>query len=92
MGIMYRTDTFQANMFVYDLDEGLIPSGTTAPIITEQFEQAIGDVYTLERWGMYKDVVVQIPKTTVRAGAFPFLYGRITYALWMILSKLLSSI
>ncbi len=81
VGIMYRTDTFQANTFVYDLDKGPIPSVATTPIITAQFEKAIGDVCTLERRWMYEDVVVQIPKGSMQAGAFPFLNGKMTYAL-----------
>jgi hypothetical protein len=79
VGIMYRTNTFKADVFLYDLGNPSIPSGAASQVITDQFEQARGDVYTLEKRGIYKDIAVLIQKETVNMGDFPFLHSRMTF-------------
>ena len=59
VGIMYRTNTFKADFFLYDMGNPSIPSGVASPVITAQFEQARGDVYTLRQRGIYKDVITR---------------------------------
>jgi hypothetical protein len=80
VGVMYRSDTFKADVFLYDMGTPPIPTGVKAPLMTAQFKQAMGDVRTLEKRGLYKDVAVQVEKETVRIGGFPFLHGKMTYA------------
>jgi hypothetical protein len=72
-GVMYRADTFKADVFIYDMKKSSILADVTAPVITGQFEQAIGDVLTLKKRGMYKNIIAQIKKETLQVGAFPFL-------------------
>jgi hypothetical protein len=79
VGVSYRADTFKADVYMYDARLGPIPAGITEPIITKQFEQAMGDVYTLEKRGSYKDLVVQIQKETAQVGRFPFLHSMMMY-------------
>ncbi|MBA4419133.1 MAG: hypothetical protein C0392_14685 [Syntrophus sp. (in: bacteria)] len=79
VGISYRADTFKGDVYIYNLSMGQVPAGIAAPVITGQFEQAMGDVYTLEKRGSYKDLVVQIKQETVQVGNFPFLHSMMTY-------------
>jgi hypothetical protein len=79
VGIMYRTNTFKVDVFVYDMGKPSIPAGITSPAIAEQFEQARGDVYELEKRGVYQDVVTLIPKETIQIRDFPFLHSKMTY-------------
>ncbi|HVN97083.1 MAG TPA: hypothetical protein VMT62_11685 [Syntrophorhabdaceae bacterium] len=79
VGIMYRAETFKADVFLYDLDQGSVPTGAAAPLISAQFEQAVSDVYAVEKMGIYKDIVMELPKETVRVGAYSFLHSRMIF-------------
>jgi len=78
-GISYRTGTIRADIFLYDLQKGPIPNGVSSPVVTNEFEQAITDIYSMEKQGTYKNVSMIIKKETVPIGGLKFLHSVLTY-------------
>ncbi|MBP7529780.1 MAG: hypothetical protein KA801_17800 [Syntrophorhabdaceae bacterium] len=79
-GISYRTQTIRADVFLYDLVQGPIPDGISSPIVSKEFDQASGDIYSLEKQGTYRNVSVIVKKETVAAGGhIKFLHSVLTY-------------
>ena len=78
-GISYRTDTIRADAFLYDLQKGIIPKGISSPVVTDEFQQAIADIYSMEKKGTYKNIAMLIKKETVPVGDLKFLHCLLTY-------------
>jgi len=79
-GISYRTGTMRADIFLYDLQQGPVPGGSSSEIMNKEFDQALGDIYSLEKQGTYRNISVVVKKETVPVGGrLKFLHGVLTY-------------
>jgi hypothetical protein len=74
---VYPHDDWTANVYVYDLGRGAISESLSSPEITEQFNQATGDIVVV---GLYRDIVVG-PRFIIRdrSGAHRFICGTFTF-------------
>lgn len=78
-GISYRTETIRADVFLYDMQKGPVPNGISSPVVADEFEQAIADIYSMEKNGTYKNISTMIKKETVPVGSLKFLHSVLTY-------------
>lgn len=78
-GISYRTDTIRADIFLYDLQKGPVPAGISSPVVADEFEQAIADIYSMEKNGTYKKVTTIARKGTTAVGGIKFFHSVLTY-------------
>lgn len=67
-GISYRTGTMRADIFLYDLGQGPVPDGISSEVVSNEFDQAFGDIYALEKQGTYRNISVVIKKEKARVG------------------------
>ena len=58
VGILYRSPNpaIYADIYIYNLGIKSIPTGSNTKEIHDQWKQAEGDIYTLEKQGKYKSV------------------------------------
>lgn len=79
-GISYRTETMRADIFLYDLQQGPVPGGSSSETVVKEFGQAVADVYSLEKQGTYRNISVVVKKETVPVGGgLKFLHSVLTY-------------
>lgn len=78
-GISYRTETIRADVFLYDMQKSPVPNGILSPVVTDEFEQAIADIYSMEKSGTYKNISTIIKKETASVGSLKFLHSVLTY-------------
>lgn len=79
-GISYRTEKMRADVFLYDLQQGPVPGGISSEIMNKEFDNALADIYSLEKQGTYRNVSVIVKKETVPVGGrLKFLHSILTY-------------
>ena len=72
----------RADIYLYDLKKKNLGTGTGSPEVAKTFQQSIGDIFSLEKMGNYKDVrKLSEGKTalTTATGSLPMLHASFSY-------------
>ena len=72
----------RADIYLYDLKKKNLGTGTGSPEVNKIFQQAIGDIFSIEKMGAYKDVrKLSEGKTalTTATGSLPLLHASFSY-------------
>lgn len=79
-GLSYRHDQqiIRVDVFIYDKKVPTIPDGA-AGIVETELKNAIGDIYTLEKRGNYRNVSMITQKEIVPVGTGSFLHSLVTF-------------
>lgn len=78
LAISYRSESARIDVFVYDLQASIIPTGVDAPVIQESFQQAIADVERAAGKRVYSQLQMGESSTREYAGN-TFLHIPFTY-------------
>ncbi len=78
IGISYRKPEIKADIYLYKGGLSHIPEGINSSLITQHFEQVVGDIYTYEKKGMYHSVK-KLSEGEISLGNQPALSSSFSY-------------
>lgn len=76
--VSYRDPNAKLDVFVYDLQASVIPTGTDSDVIQRSFEEAIGDISRAADRGVYNRFQLH-EQGPIELGEQPFLHARFSY-------------
>jgi len=78
LAITYRSADARIDVFVFDLQASIIPTGVDSDVITQSFQSGLSDLQKASNTRLYRNLQISPSSTTELAGS-PFLQAKFTY-------------